>query len=199
MQLNCRRQFRGADLIQISPQLCGDPDHGPAGRPRVASTRSELCGHALVISRAVRMARLREAQEHPDWKWEGERRRAIRDRVEATRGLPAGPWSGSPQSCGEIWIRSASRNCRRQLSCTHQGHYPLPEYGASLAATGSTRQNTGQRLRNFAAAHRTAARSAATAPKWLWLPSTRRRRHRMKSIRNSISNACWALSQLPSC
>ena len=122
---------------------------------------AELCGQALVISGAVRMARLREAQEHPDWKWEGERRRAIRDRVEATRGLPAGPWSGSPQSCGEIWIRSASRNCRRQLSCTHQGHYPLPEYGASLAATGSTRQNTGQRLRNFAAAHRTAARSAA--------------------------------------
>ena len=71
---------------------------------------AELCGQALVISGAVRMARLREAQEHPDWKWEGERRRAIRDRVEATRGLPAGPWSRSPQSCGEIWIRSASRN-----------------------------------------------------------------------------------------
>ena len=83
------------------------------------------------------------------------------DRVEATRGLPAGPWSGSPQSCGEIWIRSAPRNCRRQLSCTRQGHYPLPEIWGSPAATGSARQNTGQRLRNFAAAHRTAARSAA--------------------------------------
>jgi hypothetical protein len=30
--------------------------------------------------------------------------------------------------------------------------YPLPEYGASPAAIGSTRQNTGQRLRNFTAA-----------------------------------------------
>ena len=49
---------------------------------------AELCGQALVISGAVRMARLREAQEHPDWKWEGERRRAIRDRVEATRPGP---------------------------------------------------------------------------------------------------------------
>jgi len=46
---------------------------------------ADLCGHALVISRAVLMARLREALEHPDWKWEAERRRAIRDRVEATR------------------------------------------------------------------------------------------------------------------
>ena len=49
---------------------------------------AELCGHALVISRAVLMARLREAQEHPDWKWEAERRRAIRTRVEATRPEP---------------------------------------------------------------------------------------------------------------
>src|SRR6516225_3642207 len=101
-------------------------------RARTCAVGRGIVWPCLVISRAVRMARLREAQEHPDWKWEGERRRAIRDRVEATRGLPAGPWSGSPQSCGEIWIRSASRNCRRQLSCTRQGHYPLPEYGALL-------------------------------------------------------------------
>jgi len=32
---------------------------------------AEWCGHALVISGAVRMARLREAQEHPDWMGRG--------------------------------------------------------------------------------------------------------------------------------
>ena len=46
---------------------------------------AELCGHALVISRAVLMARLRETLEHPDWRWEAERRRAIRNQVEAMR------------------------------------------------------------------------------------------------------------------
>jgi hypothetical protein len=46
---------------------------------------AELCGHALVISRSRLMARLREALEHPDWKWEAERRHRIRHRVEATR------------------------------------------------------------------------------------------------------------------
>jgi hypothetical protein len=50
---------------------------------------AELCGHALVISRARLMARLREALEHPDWKWEAERRRAIRHRVQATRPEPS--------------------------------------------------------------------------------------------------------------
>jgi hypothetical protein len=38
-----------------------------------------------VISRSLLMARLREALEHPDWKWEAERRQAIRNRVEATQ------------------------------------------------------------------------------------------------------------------
>jgi hypothetical protein len=46
---------------------------------------AELCGHSLVISRAVLIARLREALEHSDWQWEVERQLAIRNRVEATR------------------------------------------------------------------------------------------------------------------
>jgi hypothetical protein len=56
---------------------------------------AELCGHVLVISRAVLLARLGEAQEHPDWKWQVERRQAIRYRVEATRPGPP-RWSRSP-------------------------------------------------------------------------------------------------------
>jgi hypothetical protein len=31
------------------------------------------------------MARLREAQEHPEWRWERERRQTIRDRVDSLR------------------------------------------------------------------------------------------------------------------
>jgi hypothetical protein len=50
---------------------------------------AEMCGHALVISRARLMSRLREALEHPDWKWEAERRRTIRHRVQATRPEPS--------------------------------------------------------------------------------------------------------------
>jgi len=46
---------------------------------------AELCGHSLVIICVVLIARLREALEHPDWQWEVERQRAIRNRVEATR------------------------------------------------------------------------------------------------------------------
>ena len=122
---------------------------------------AEWCGHALMISGAVRMARLREVQEHPDWKWEGERRRAIRDRVEATRGLPAGPWSPVTAELR----RNLDQICVTELPATIKLHPPrslsTARIWSSPAATGSTRQNTGQRLRNFAAAHRTAARSAA--------------------------------------
>ena len=57
-------------------------------RARTCAVGRGIVWPSLVISRAVRMARLREAQEHPDWKWEGERRRAIRDRMEATRPGP---------------------------------------------------------------------------------------------------------------
>ena len=141
---------------------------------------AEWCGHALVIRGAVRMARLREAQEHPDWKWEGERRRAIRDRVEATRGLPAGPWSRSPESYGEIWIRSASRNCRRQLSCHPARSLSTARiwsiscsnwFNAPKHWTTITKPCSGSSNRR--------PLGGLSAPKWLWLPSTRRRRNRM--------------------
>ena len=123
------------------------------------------------------------------------------DRVEATRGLPAGPWSGSPQSCGEIWIRSASRNCRRQLIKLH------PPRSLSTARIWSIScSNWFNAPKHWTTITKPCSGSSnrrplggLSAPKWLWLPSTRRRRNRMKSIRNSISNACWALSQLPSC
>jgi hypothetical protein len=42
---------------------------------------AERCGHSLVIGRACLLARLRELQEHPDWRWERERRTRIRTRI----------------------------------------------------------------------------------------------------------------------
>lgn len=42
-------------------------------------------GGALVISRTLLMARLREAQENPGWQWESERRRALHERIECLR------------------------------------------------------------------------------------------------------------------
>ena len=46
---------------------------------------ASLCGHSFVISRGLLMARLREAQEKPDWKWEAARRLAIQERIAEMR------------------------------------------------------------------------------------------------------------------
>jgi hypothetical protein len=46
---------------------------------------AERCGNSLAIDRSRLMARLREAQEHPDWRWERERRQEIRNRIENLR------------------------------------------------------------------------------------------------------------------
>lgn len=49
---------------------------------------AEPVGHALVISRALLMARLREAEEHPQWHWEIERQSRIRERIDSLRARP---------------------------------------------------------------------------------------------------------------
>ncbi len=46
---------------------------------------AERCGSSLALSRGQLMARLREAQEHPDWRWERERRQRIRQHVDQLR------------------------------------------------------------------------------------------------------------------
>src|SRR5450631_1800620 len=46
---------------------------------------AERHGNALAISRGKLMARLRELQEHPDWRWERERREQIRARIDTLR------------------------------------------------------------------------------------------------------------------
>jgi hypothetical protein len=40
-------------------------------------------GNSLVIGRGLLMARLREAQENRDWRWEAERRQAVQRRIES--------------------------------------------------------------------------------------------------------------------
>jgi hypothetical protein len=46
---------------------------------------AERCGHSLVIARTRLMAHLRELQEHPEWRWERERRGAIRAQIDDLR------------------------------------------------------------------------------------------------------------------
>jgi hypothetical protein len=46
---------------------------------------AERCGNSLAIGRARLMARLREMQEHPDWRWERERREQIRAHIDTLR------------------------------------------------------------------------------------------------------------------
>jgi hypothetical protein len=55
---------------------------------------AERSGNSLAIGRGRLMARLREAQEHPEWRWERERRQTIRDRVDSLR--PTGSRSQVP-------------------------------------------------------------------------------------------------------
>jgi len=119
--------------IHRIPEMIGDPG---AGRPPNASTGRRQSArltcvlpppkrcyavwarNVLVISRTVLMARFAGNQEHPDWKWEVERRRAIRDLVETTR-------PGPPRRSVVPLTAELRRNpdqicvteCRRQLSC----------------------------------------------------------------------------------
>ena len=150
-------------------------------RARTCAVGRGIVWPSLVISRAVRMARLREAQEHPDWKWEGERRRAIGDRVEATR---PGPPRRSLVPVTAEWRRSLDRIRVTELLASID---LLP--GQVIIHC----QNMEHLLQQLVQLAKTLDNDYET------LQSTRRRRNRMKSIRNSISNACWALSQLPSC
>jgi hypothetical protein len=44
---------------------------------------AQRCGNSLVIGRGLLMARLREAHENHDWRWESERRQAVQQRIES--------------------------------------------------------------------------------------------------------------------
>lgn len=46
---------------------------------------AELCGHSLVISRGLLMARLREAYEHPGYRWEVERHERVERLIHQSR------------------------------------------------------------------------------------------------------------------
>lgn len=46
---------------------------------------AELCGHSLVISRGLLMARLREAYEHPGYRWEVERHQRVERLIHQSR------------------------------------------------------------------------------------------------------------------
>jgi hypothetical protein len=42
---------------------------------------AQRCGNSLVIGRGLLMARLREAHENHDWRWESERRQSVERRI----------------------------------------------------------------------------------------------------------------------
>jgi hypothetical protein len=44
---------------------------------------AQRCGNSLLIGRGRLMARLREAQENHDWRWEAESRRSVQQRIES--------------------------------------------------------------------------------------------------------------------
>src|SRR5450755_381014 len=56
-----------------------------AAPPRSRALRQRACHQP---QHADMIARLREAQEHPDWRWERERRQSIRNRIETLRPAP---------------------------------------------------------------------------------------------------------------
>ena len=58
---------------------------GTAAKALLRRMGADLCGHSLVISRGLLMARLREAHENPDWRWEVQRRRTVHQRIESLR------------------------------------------------------------------------------------------------------------------
>jgi hypothetical protein len=77
---------------------------------------AEPVGHSLAISRTLLMARQREVQEHPQWRWERERRIRIRDPNGIGVFSLVSHQSGSPQhSAFDIgivvcWYHRASKS-----------------------------------------------------------------------------------------
>jgi hypothetical protein len=101
---------------------------------------AERCDHSLVISRSRLMARLRELQEHPDWRWERERRGEIRARIGDLRPRPR----RSLVSIGTQLQQQIDQTAINGLPghdsvCAWQSIHLLPEYGASGGAIGFDR------------------------------------------------------------
>ena len=118
---------------------------------------AERCGNSLAISRARLMARLREMQEHPDWRWERERREQIRARIDTLRPnqrrslVPVG--EALQQRIDLISIRWLAGH---GAVCGRQTHHPLPRHGT----IGFGGEGARHRLRS----HATSGRKRTRAP-----------------------------------
>ena len=112
---------------------------------------AERCGNSLAIGRARLMARLREMQEHPDWRWERERREQIRVRIDTLRPnqrrslVPVG--EALQQRIDLISIAGLPDTVR---FAGRQTHHPLPRHGT----IGFGGEGTRHRLRSHASAGR---------------------------------------------
>ena len=112
---------------------------------------AERCGNALAISRSTLIARLREAQEHPDWRWERERRQSIRNRIETHRNtaarspqIPSASYSRVTESNGHSCEHGTSR---LNTVLARSVHCCLPGHGAFGGTTGAGRPGPGLRIR----------------------------------------------------
>ena len=88
---------------------------------------AERCGNPLAISRARLMARLRETQEHPDWRW----------------GAPT-----ADRSDLDCWLAGHDAVCGRQT------HHPLPRHGTFGGTIGFGGEGARHRLRSHATSGR---------------------------------------------
>src|SRR5450755_4300191 len=121
---------------------------------------AERCGNALAISRSTLIARLREAQEHPGWRWERERREQIRARIDTLRPdkrrslVPVGGVPTADRSDLDRWLAGHGAVCGRQT-----GH-PLPRHGTFGGTIGFGGEGARHRLRS----HATSGRKRTLAP-----------------------------------
>ena len=113
------------------------PSNGCAGWGHNGGSNSPVIGRGLL------MARLREAHENHDWRWEGERRQSCSGGLSPSKHNVAGN-----RSC--LWMplfKNRWRNCERwdcpgRSSSRRTARHPLQRLGRSPAPTRPARQST---------------------------------------------------------
>jgi hypothetical protein len=93
---------------------------------------AQRCGNSWGISRDRLMARLREAQENRDWRWESERRQSVRRRIESVE---------TQRRKSLVPVDAALENQMEELRTAglpeydpdhgRTAHHPLPLHGTS--------------------------------------------------------------------
>jgi len=116
---------------------------------------AQRCGNSLVIGRGLLMARLREAHENHDWRWESERRQSVQRRIESLET--------QRRRKSLVPVDAALASQMEELRTGLPGTIQLTaglltircnDYGRSLAPTRSAPQSGRHRLRKSSCADR---------------------------------------------